>query len=429
MDDRSVATGCLLLLALFAGCGRAPEVEKQPSATRTGPTDEDVFEPQVYEASAEQLLAARLDTEEASQGWIRLFDGHTLFGWEITGKANWRVENGTITVDRGQPCLLCSSSRWKDFELRLEFNAEAATNSGVFLRTPLEPEDPKLDCYEINIAPDDHPFPTGSVVERARVDSDTDSKPADSWRVMQIRLEGKRLEVTVDGQLVSQYTDDFELSPGRIGLQHNRGRVAFRDVRLRPLGLKSMLDKDLSQWKKYPEMPGEFTTNAESHLRVRGGRAQLESRRSYDDFVMLAEYKMGSPEMNSGIFFRCIPGEEMLGYECQISNEMKDRNPLTPADCGTGGIFRRQDARIVAGEPGRWATVLLTANGPGMAAWVNGLQVSNWYDTRPPEENPREGMRLEAGTIMIQGHDPGTDVTFRQLAIASLAASPASDPR
>ena len=176
-----------------------------------------------------------------------------------------------------------------------------------------------------------------------------------------------------------------------------------------------------SKWKKYPEMPGDFTTTNEGWMHVQGGSTQLETKESYDDFVLLAEYKLPKEEMNSGIFFRCIPGDKMMGYECQLSNEMKDGNPLSPVDCGTGGIFRRQDARVIAGEADKWATVLLLVHGHKMAAWVSGVQVSDWYDDRQPHENPRKGLRLESGTIMIQGHDPETDALLKQIKIARIA--------
>ena len=57
------------------------------------------------------------------------------------------------------------------------------------------------------------------------------------------------------------------------------------------------------------------------------------------------------------------------------------------------------------------------AAGPHMAVWVNGYQVSNWTDDRPPDPNPRRGSRLHAGTLCIQGHDPTTDLLFRNIRI------------
>tara|TARA_R110002049_G_scaffold2750_9_gene22388 strand:+ start:62422 stop:63720 length:1299 start_codon:yes stop_codon:yes gene_type:complete len=426
-ENPHVRASCLaaiaLILTLPLGCRKsAPttadvDVEKATEVPET-------FEALSYEVTGAELLASRLEPEQAADGWIRLFDGHTLFGWEITGEANWHIEDESIVVDRGRKCLLCTSTEWQDYELTLEFKAGKETNSGVFLRTQLDPESVQTDCYEINIAPDDNPFPTASIVQRQKVDTDkAPEQTFDTWRRMTMRVDGKDVQITIDGQVACEYTDPVILAAGRIGLQHNSGRVQFRDIRLRPLGLETLLDKKLSKWKKYPDMPGEFTTTQEGALHVKGGSAQLETKDSFDDFVLLAQYKLPSAEINSGIFFRCIPGDKMMGYECQVSNEMKDGKPLSPADCGTGGIFRRQDARVIAGEPDQWATVVLTARGPTIAAWVNGIQVSNWTDTREPHENPRKGMRLEPGTIMIQGHDETTDATFGKLSIAVIDKS------
>ncbi|MEO1618497.1 MAG: DUF1080 domain-containing protein [Planctomycetota bacterium] len=417
-----------LALLLFAGClalngcsastepdDSAPVANASNEATESQPVEID-FETASYDATSDELLASRLPSEETREGWVRLFDGHTLFGWESTGKANFRVEEGAIVVDQGKPALLCSSSTWGDFELTLEFKATKTTNSGVFVRTPLEPENPELDCYEINIAPLDNPFPTGSLVGRQKADA---VEPVDAWREMRIIADGKDVRVEIDGETVCRYQDPVDLPARRVGLQHRKGRVAFRAIKIRPLGLEPLLDEGLTQWTRYPEMPGKFEMSDDQTLHVTGGSAQLETEQSYGDFTLLAEYKIDQPGMNSGLFFRCIPGDKMMGYECQINNDFKDDSRLMPEDCGTGGIFRRQDARLVAGENGSWATVLLQAHGTKISAWVNGIGVSDWEDTREEHENPRKGRRTEPGTIMIQAHDPKTDLLYRNLKIAS----------
>jgi len=46
--------------------------------------------------------------------------------------------------------------------------------------------------------------------------------------------------------------------------------------------------------------------------------------------------------------------------------------------------------------------------------------VSDWTDTRPAKENAREGLRLGAGVIAIQGHDPTTNFWFRNCLVAEL---------
>ncbi|WP_146456956.1 3-keto-disaccharide hydrolase [Rubripirellula tenax] len=424
MKSKDFLIVMMVVTVTIVGCSKKSETEPvaKTADVEAASVPKAPIAPQTYEASAEELLAARLPESEASEGWIRLFDGHTLYGWEITGAANWRVEDGSIVVDDGAKCLLCTAVPWKDFELTLEFDADATTNSGVFLRTPLEPEDPKLDCYEVNIAPNDNPFPTAGIVGRQKADGDTNDAVKGDWRTMTMVMDGNDLKVSIDGKLVNEYTDSIGLGIGRIGLQHNSGRVAFRNIRLKPLGMSSLIDEELSKWTKYPKMPGEFTVNGDGELLVKGGRTQLESKDTCADFVLLAEYRLAAVEMNSGIFFRCIPGAEMMGYECQLSNEIKDGNPLAPADTGTGGIFKRQDARVVAGEADQWTSLLLVAHGEKIAAWVAGIQVSNWFDDRKPDENPRKGLRVEPGTLMIQGHDPTTDAKFKQILIVEIGS-------
>lgn len=69
-----------------------------------------------------------------------------------------------------------------------------------------------------------------------------------------------------------------------------------------------------------------------------------------------------------------------------------------------------------------WAYVTLIANGPRIATWVNGYQTVDWVDERKPDENPRRGLRLEAGHLSLQGHDPTTDLNFKDLRVQTLPA-------
>jgi Domain of Unknown Function (DUF1080) len=404
----------LTVLLTIVACNRtnAPNSAEPASETLSQPVAP--IEPQSYEASAEDLLSQRLTSEECEQGWIRLFDGSTLLGWEIAGEANWRIEDGTIVVDAGKPSLLCTSMPWLNYELELEFKADPETNSGVFLRTPLEPTDVATECYEVNIAPPSNPFPTASVVKRQKTEGATTSG---EWQKMSISLLDSQLSISLDGKLVTEYPDELELNEGRIGLQHNSGAVAFRNIRLKPLGLEALIDKDLSKWTQYPDMGGKVSVNDDNELQIQG-RTQLETKESHGNFVLTAQYRLPTSEINSGIFFRCIPGDEMMGYECQVNDGFKDNNRLLPADCGTGGIFRRQDARVVAGEIDQWNAILLKTHDRSMAVWVNGVQVSHWVDDREPNENPRKGSRVDPGTIILQGHDEGTDAKFKNIKVS-----------
>ena len=387
----------LLLLTAGNGCSSDPSAPAEKSQEDSTAADQ----------------AAAFSATDLSEGWIQLFDGSTLFGWQAGSDANWQVVDGTITVSKGEKGLLCTTSSFANYMLSLEFRSEPGTNSGIFLHTSLVPSDPAEDCYELNIADADNPFPTGSLVKREKVTGNFDRQ---GWQRYEITVLGKTITVVLDGQQVLQYEDAQPLQRGLIGLQLNEGKVAFRNIKLKPLQLDSIFNgKDLEGWQTYPEMASKFTVTKEGWLNVQDGRGQLETKTPFADFVLQLECITHAKELNSGLFFRCIPGDVMMGYECQIHNGVENQDPTKPQDCGTGGFFRRQNARRVVAEDLKWFHTTLIVDGPHMAAWVNGYQVSDWTDQRPPHENPRKGLREQAGTLMIQGHDPTTNISFRNL--------------
>ena len=211
------------------------------------------------------------------------------------------------------------------------------------------------------------------------------------------------------------------ISRGHIGLQFREGPVAFRNIRLRPLGLKPLFNgKDLTGWNTNRADKSKFTVTPAGEIAVKNGPGQLETDDTFGDFVMQLDCKVNGDGLNSGIFFRCIPGDVLMGYESQIHNAMKDGDPTKPVDAGTGAIYRRTTARRIVARDHEWFTKTIVADGPHIAVWVNGIQVTDWTDDRPADENPRKGLRTEPGTIAIQGHDPTTDLLFRNLKIAEL---------
>ena len=136
--------------------------------------------------------------------------------------------------------------------------------------------------------------------------------------------------------------------------------------------------------------------------------------------MLQTSYTLARPEVNSGIFFRCVADSMLDGYECQINHAVLNNDPLTPADAGAGAIFRRQPARIVVGDGLQPTYLTLLASGLQMVTWVNGLMTADYHDDRPADPNPRRGSRLQPGTIALQGHDPTTDLVIHRLQITEL---------
>lgn len=359
-----------------------------------------------------------LSNEEIAEGWILLFDGETDFGWKAASKANWKVAGGMISVSEGEKGLLCTTSEFGDYVLKVDFRAEKNTNSGVFLRTPATPTNPTADCYELNIAPDDNPFPTGGFVGRQKSDG---GHTTGDWQTFEVTAEGAHFTVKLDGKQVLDYVDPKPLARGLIGLQLNSGPVAFRNIKLKPLGLKPIFNgRDLTGWKTYPGKQSVYTVTPKGELNVKNGPGQLESEAQFGDFVLQLEVFSNGKQLNSGIFFRSIPGEFSNGYESQIQNGYKDGDRTQPVDFGTGAIYRRQKARKVVSNDFEWFSKTLVVSGDHVAVWVNGYPVTDWTDTRAANPNPRQGLRREAGTLIIQGHDPTTDLSFRNLRAAEL---------
>jgi hypothetical protein len=366
--------------------------------------------------STGQAAPNQLTPQEIHEGWILLFDGATLFGWYPASKADWKAADGILSASEGEPGLLVSTSQFGNYVLKADFRSAAETNSGIFLRTPprVRPQDTAKKCYEVNIAPTDNPFPTGSLVGRQRTEA---CAASGEWRGFQITADGGHFLVQLDGKTVVDYTDPAPVARGHVGLQLNQGKIEFRNIKLKPLGMTSLFNgKDLSGWKTYPTSTASVTPEGWIHLL--GGKGQLESLGQFADFTLQLDVFVNASGSNSGVFFRSIPGEMWNGYESQIHNGYTGGDRTRPADCGTGGIFRRQNARKVVANDKEWFSKTIHADGNHMAVGVNGYQVSDWTDTRQLAENPRKGLRLKAGTLILQGHDPTSDFYFRNVRIA-----------
>lgn len=364
-----------------------------------------------------------LTPQEIADGWIRLFDGETLFGFAPRGDAEWYVEDGVIRhrPDKGAG-MLCTTTEFADYQLKVEFWIDAQANSGVFLRCPVSGDITANNSYEVNIYDPHEKWPTGSINEVARVKR----APATvgKWNTYEITAEGNHLVVRLNGEVTVDVRDD-KYARGPIALQqfNGKGEVRFRGVRLKPLGLKSIFNgKDLIGWKEIPGRKSVYSVTPEGWLNVKNGNGDLQSEGAYGDFIFQLDIISNGKQLNSGVFFRAIPGQFWSGYESQIRNQWQGDDRTKPVDYGTGGIYNRQPARRVVPSDGEWFTKTIAAHGRHLAVWVNGHQVSDWTDTRPPNENARQGYRAKAGVLSLQGHDPTTDLSFRNLRIAELPA-------
>ncbi|MBI5095474.1 MAG: DUF1080 domain-containing protein [Candidatus Hydrogenedentes bacterium] len=129
-------------------------------------------------------------------------------------------------------------------------------------------------------------------------------------------------------------------------------------------------------------------------------------------------------KLNSGIFFHSPPNVFWKGYESQVRNDWQGEDRTKPNDFGTGGNYGNQPARKVVSSDRKWWQQTIVVDGNHAACWVDGYLVSDFTDTRPvsPESQGKAGYVPGPGTINLQGHDPTTDLSFKNIGIQEYPA-------
>lgn len=195
---------------------------------------------QSYELTPlEQLPAADAD------GWITLFDGKTLNGWQNARQPGndhfWTVEDDVMVNDEDNGRDLATVANFKDFELQIEYKTIPHGNSGVYLRGRVEVQildshgKEKLDKGD-----------AGAVYDQYAPLENASLAPGE-WHKFEIRYVDDKLTVKLNDKLVQ---DNVTISketggalrrgvnePGPIMLQGDHGKTWFRNVRIKPIGL------------------------------------------------------------------------------------------------------------------------------------------------------------------------------------------------
>lgn len=184
-----------------------------------------------------------LPSFKTSAGWKKteLFDGKTLNGWHARdpkAKNGWAVVDGELAVvePKGNSDLV-SDAKFQDMQLHLEFNVEAKSNSGVYLRGRYEVQ--ILDNPDAKMALDTHGC--GAVYSRLAPTIDA-TKAAGEWQTLDIEFIGREIEVKLNGKTVVKGMVDgitggaispWEGEPGPLMLQGDHGKVRFRNIEVK----------------------------------------------------------------------------------------------------------------------------------------------------------------------------------------------------
>lgn len=180
------------------------------------------------------LAAAALGTPALAKARFRpVFNGHDLDGWTAVGDANWTVEDGVLSADKGGMSFLVSRDSFRDFDLRAEIWVSDDANSGIFIRCADRLRITPATAYEVNVF-DRRPDPTygtGAIVNLAPVSPMP--RAGGRWSLIEVRARGDALSVVFNGRKTVDSVRDAAHAEGAIALQYGSGVVKFRTVEVR----------------------------------------------------------------------------------------------------------------------------------------------------------------------------------------------------
>jgi len=205
------------------------------------------------------LLAAALSVSAngAEPGFVSLFDGKTLNGWQIVGQkgSGYVVEDGLLVCPADGGGNLFTIKEYANFILRFEFRLLEGSNNGIGIRAPLT-GDVAYSGMEIQILDDGAPRYQGRLKPAQYHGSIYDvfpakqgfKKPTGEWNSEEITAKGRLITVVLNGTTIVDANLDSVRDPavlkkhpglarstGHIGLLGHGTRVEFRNFRIREL--------------------------------------------------------------------------------------------------------------------------------------------------------------------------------------------------
>jgi hypothetical protein len=390
------------------------------------------------------LLAARAgasppvpfsSTDEAMQGWIRLFDGASRFGWTTGG--SWQITGSAFVSDAAQPSWLRTTASFSDFDLK--FEARISNGSATLLMRADPQSKPAQPGYTLSLN-------DGAILGISGATAGSNS--GGGWNAYEVRAEGEHLLASLNGQI----TADGKNTKNRVGyfeFDAPRGtRVEVRSVLLKPLGLDSLYNgSNLDGWRAVaapvpqsksklrlpipglsgkPKAPKSVQWSGQGAIHGGDGVGQLESASAYDDFVLQFKTKSAivGKDGHPGIemFFRGTPNQYDSGYVVSIESAT-DRQLQDGKSFGIGGLVKLEKARPASVNSSQLVMCTVIARAHHFSVWINGALVTDYYDSRP------EGVyRSAAGPLGFRIENDKATVDVRDVGVATLPKGPEAPP-
>jgi hypothetical protein len=199
------------------------------------------------------LPAAAEDKKADEEGFKVIFDGRSMDGWKLSteNQKSFKLEDGAIVANgpRAHAFYVGDPKPFKDFILRMQVMTKPNSNGGIYIHTQYQETGWPAKGHEAQVNNSFKPDPrkTGSIY-RCKDIMNVSPVGDDKWFDYEIKVEGKKITITLDGKVVNEWTEpdsgakDVEsgrrLSEGTFGLQaHDPGStVHYKNIRVKRLG-------------------------------------------------------------------------------------------------------------------------------------------------------------------------------------------------
>ena len=161
--------------------------------------------------------AAAVAADEGQNGWISLFDGKSMNGWKASENTeSWSIQDGEVVAKgpRSHLFYVGPEAPFKNFHFKCEVMTKPRSNSGIYFHSKFQDKGWPKFGYEAQVNNTGvDPKRTGSLYAVKNV---TEAAAKDNeWFTEEIIVEGKRIQIKVNGKTLVDFTEEPDRQPGK----------------------------------------------------------------------------------------------------------------------------------------------------------------------------------------------------------------------
>ncbi len=417
-----------------------------------------------------EAIRKHLASMPEGTGFVPLFNGKDLTGWkglvenpiiragmkpEALAKAQvkadevmrsgWKVENG-ILVFTGNGENLCTTKKYGDFEMFVDFKITEKGDAGIYLRGS-----PQVQIWDTSRRDAGAQVGSGGLYNNEANERNplhVADNPIGEWNTFRIIMLGERVTVWLNGILVvdniimENYWDrNIPIFPDeQIELQAHGTWVGYRDIYIREIPRPEPYRISEQERAEGYEVlfdgisMHQFTGNTKDYVvedgciaiyPKNGGKGNLYTRSEYSDFSFRFEFQL-TPGANNGIGIRTpMEGDAAyVGMEIQVLDNTADIYRNLKEYQYHGSVYGVLPAKREYLKPvGEWNEEEIIAQGNHIRVILNGTtivdgDIAEASKNGTADHNLHPGLNNTTGHIGFLGH--GSEVRFRNLRIKDL---------